>query len=349
MSGQSIYVNKITKYFGKFKAVSDANLEVKAGEIVCLLGPSGCGKTTLMRIIAGLESPSKGSVFLGDKNVTKLSTEVRNIGLVFQNPVVYPHLTVFDNVMIGLKSRSFSTKRINSTLQSKVDYAIRLTGLDDYIQTNVDLLNATLQQRVSVAREITRDNEILIFDEPLTNVDANERAQFEQSIKKVVRDSGRAAIYVTHDQIEAMSLGDRIALMKDGEIVQDAEPDEIYSNPINQFVGWFIGSPGMNICHLEYDNESSHLLSFLSDNINVPKGTNSIGFRAENVLVSSSEKKGYVPYNIIRSTVSVAGRRLLKLSHNDTIILAKCDDSIANMLNDKAWIKVPEKHIRFFN
>lgn len=360
MEGRRIEVANVTKRFGAFTAVSEVSLRVDPGEVVCLLGPSGCGKSTLMRMVAGLEEPSGGTIRLGGENVTFQSPERRRVGMVFQNPVVYPKMTVLENVLLPIKPGWFGRTERNRA-RDMARRAIQLVGLAEYEGRRVEDVGTTVQQRTSVAREIARETGVLVFDEPLTNVGVNERAEFEQSIRRLVKDSGQAAIYVTHDQTEAMTLGDRIAVMSEGKIVQDATPDEVYSTPATDFVAWFIGNPGMNVFNLLRGDRSAsgqggadHRLGSVvglpafMENAQVPRLAVSAGFRAEDVEVRSQPAQGFTDAKVSRSAVTVGGRRLLTLNAEGLMFKAKCPCNIGGTLSDNVWIRVPPQFISFF-
>jgi multiple sugar transport system ATP-binding protein len=233
-------VSKI--YDGGNKVVTDANFTVNDKEFAVLVGPSGCGKTTTLRMIAGLEEISNGEIFIDGKLVNNLPPKDRDIAMVFQNYALYPHMTVFENMAFGLKLKKVDKKEI----ELRVNDAAKILGLENYLNRKPKALSGGQRQRVAVGRAIVRKPKVFLFDEPLSNLDAKLRVQMRTEISKLHKQLGATMIYVTHDQTEAMTMGDRIVVMKDGVINQIDTPMNLYSKPVNQFVAGFIGSPAMN-------------------------------------------------------------------------------------------------------
>ena len=223
-------------------AVHDASFEVGDGEFVVLVGPSGCGKSTTLRMIAGLESISMGSLFIEDKKVNEVAPKDRDIAMVFQNYALYPHMTVRDNMAFGLKLRKYSKAEINE----RVTQAADVLGISSILNRKPKQLSGGQRQRVAVGRAIVRKPKVFLFDEPLSNLDAKLRVQMRTEISKLHHRLEATMIYVTHDQVEAMTMGDRIVVMKDGHIQQIDKPLKLYDEPVNRFVAGFIGSPAMN-------------------------------------------------------------------------------------------------------
>ncbi len=238
----------VWKRFGGVVAVKDMNLEVGDGEFVILLGPSGCGKTTTLRMISGLEEPSQGKIFIGDKLVADPEAGVfvppkdRDIAMVFQSYALYPHMTVFDNIAFPLKLRKVPKQEI----EERVREVAELLGLTELLKRKPRELSGGQRQRVALGRAIVRKPQVFLMDEPLSNLDAKLRVKMRAELKKLQRQLGVTTIYVTHDQVEAMTMGDRVAIINYGELQQVGTPDEVYNKPANIFVGGFIGSPPMN-------------------------------------------------------------------------------------------------------
>ncbi len=224
------------------KVVHGINLEIKDKEFMVLVGPSGCGKSTTLRMIAGLEEITGGTISIDGREVNNVLPKDRDIAMVFQNYALYPHMTVFENMAFGLKLRKFSKAEINQRVQE----AAGMLGLEPYLQRKPKALSGGQRQRVAVGRAIVRKPKVFLFDEPLSNLDAKMRSSTRTEISKLHARLGATMIYVTHDQIEAMTMGDRICVMKDGRIMQVAPPLELYNHPANLFVAGFIGSPPMN-------------------------------------------------------------------------------------------------------
>jgi len=233
----SVQLLNITKKFDDVTAVSELNLTIKDGEFFSLLGPSGCGKTTVLRMVAGFYTPTNGQILFNGKNVSTLPPNKRNTGMVFQNYALFPHMTVFENVTFGLKARKVPA----SDRRGRAEGALELVNLADYMDRKVTQLSGGQQQRVALARAIVIEPEILLLDEPLSNLDAKLRRDTRIQIQKLQQKLGITTIYVTHDQEEALTLSDRIALMEGGVCKQVGTPDEIYNHPNNAFVASFIG------------------------------------------------------------------------------------------------------------
>jgi multiple sugar transport system ATP-binding protein len=225
------------------RAVRDLNLDIADGELLVLVGPSGCGKTTALRMVAGLESISEGEVRIGDRVVNRVPSRDRDVAMVFQSYALYPHLSVRENMGFGLKLR----KLPKGDIKRRVTDAARILGLEEYLDRKPRNLSGGQRQRVAMGRAIVREPQAFLMDEPLSNLDAKLRVQMRAEIARIQRDLGVTTIYVTHDQTEAMTLGDRVAVMKKGELQQVAPPQELYDHPVNLFVAGFIGSPAMNI------------------------------------------------------------------------------------------------------
>ncbi len=238
-----ILVKDIKKTFGKFVALKSVSMEVADREFTVLLGPSGCGKTTLLRIIAGLETADHGEVWIGERRIDSLPPRARNIAMVFQNYAVFPHMTVFDNIAFGLRMQKLGSEE---EIRRTVEWAAELMHIESQLDKYTGQLSGGQRQRVAVARALAVRPQVLLMDEPLSNLDALLRLEMRAELKTILRESQTTTIYVTHDQVEAMSLADRIAIMHGGEIEQYDTPLEIYRNPATLFCGGFIGSPPMN-------------------------------------------------------------------------------------------------------
>jgi len=223
-------------------AVNDIDLEIRDREFMVLVGPSGCGKSTTLRMIAGLEEITGGTISIGDTVVNDVLPKNRDIAMVFQNYALYPHMTVFDNMGFGLRLQKFPKEEI----KRRVDEAARILGIEDYLERRPKALSGGQRQRVAVGRAIVRKPKVFLFDEPLSNLDAKMRVTMRTEISKLHTRLASTMIYVTHDQVEAMTMGDRICVMKDGNIMQVDEPMQLYNHPANKFVAGFIGSPPMN-------------------------------------------------------------------------------------------------------
>ena len=232
----------LIKRFGKVEAVKNVNLEVRDGEFTVLVGPSGCGKSTTLRMIAGLEEISAGEIYIGEKLVNDLAPKNRDIAMVFQEYALYPHMTAYDNMAFSLRMRGFSKGEIEKRVREAAD----ILGLDELLQRKPRELSGGQRQRVALGRAIVRKPVVFLFDEPLSNLDAKLRVHMRAELIKLYNRLKTTIVYVTHDQVEAMTMGTKIVIMKDGEIHQVGSPMEVYRRPVNQFVASFIGSPSMN-------------------------------------------------------------------------------------------------------
>ncbi len=237
-----VALSGVTKRFGDFVAVNDIDLRVEDGQFTVLVGPSGCGKTTTLRMIAGLEETTSGEIRIGERVVNQVPPKDRDIAMVFQNYALYPHMDVYNNMAFGLKLRKMPKVEI----EKRVRGAAQLLGIDGKLKSKPRELSGGQRQRVAVGRAIVRNPKVFLFDEPLSNLDAKLRVQMRTELEQLHRQLKTTTVYVTHDQVEAMTLGDRIAVMKDGVVHQYESPQETYDRPANEFVAGFIGSPAMN-------------------------------------------------------------------------------------------------------
>ncbi len=238
----NIQFNNCSKRYGNSTAISHLNLEIKEGEFMVLVGPSGCGKSTLLRMIAGLEEVDEGELYIDNKLVNDLPPKDRDVAIVFQNYALYPHMTAFDNLAFGLKIRGVD----KATIKEKVNSVAKTLEIEELLQRKPKDMSGGQRQRVAIGRAIVRDPKVFLFDEPLSNLDAKLRMQMRLEIADLHKKLKTTIVYVTHDQVEAMTLGDRIAVMNKGVISQLGTPQELYKNPANLFVAGFIGSPAMN-------------------------------------------------------------------------------------------------------
>jgi multiple sugar transport system ATP-binding protein len=289
-------------YENGFVAVHDASFTIADGEFVVLVGPSGCGKSTTLRMIAGLEEITSGTLRIGDRVVNDVPPKERDIAMVFQNYALYPHLDVFENMAFGLRLRRYPAAEIDS----RVREAARLLDLEDVLDRKPRALSGGQRQRVALGRAIVRKPQVFLFDEPLSNLDARLRVQTRTEISRLHRRLGATSIYVTHDQTEAMTMGDRIVVMRDGLVQQVARPLELYERPANRFVGGFIGSPAMNFMEGAargrdgarwFEAEGGVRLPLPAD---VAEGTVTLGVRPEGLRVARERAE-----NVVEMTVEL--------------------------------------------
>ena len=270
----SVEIEKVRKCFGETEVLQEVSLSIKQGEFVVLVGPSGCGKSTLLRMVAGLELPTSGTISIDSKVVNTLPPKSRGVGMVFQNYALYPHMTVRDNLKFGLKLARVEASEIDNRVKEAAD----VLGLSVHLEKKPGQLSGGQKQRVAMGRAMVRRPKVFLFDEPLSNLDAQLRVKMRTEISHLHRRLNATSIYVTHDQVEAMTLADRIAVMNKGRLEQVGSPLELYQNPRTRFVASFIGTPQMNFAE-------KHLLA----SIKIPPGTYSVGFRPENTFLGEGK------------------------------------------------------------
>ena len=270
-----LQLSNIEKYFGEHHAIKGIDLAIEKGEFVVFVGPSGCGKSTLLRLIAGLEPIDNGSLRLDGRDITALPSAQRDLAMVFQSYALYPHMTVFENMSFALKLAGVERE----VIRAKVDKAAAILDLGSYLQRTPKDLSGGQRQRVAIGRSIVRDPKVFLFDEPLSNLDAALRVQTRIEIAKLHRDLGATTIYVTHDQVEAMTLADRVVVLRDGQIEQHGSPLELYDRPANRFVAQFIGTPSMNVVAAKALPQLAQLAGAADDGF--------VGIRPEHVFLDA--------------------------------------------------------------
>lgn len=290
-----VELKDINMSFGDVEVLHNINVEIEDGEFVVLVGPSGCGKSTTLRIIAGLEMPVSGDVVIGDKIVTKVEPKNRDIAMVFQNYALYPHMNVAENMSFGLKLRKFPKAEISS----RVNEAADILDIKELLKRKPKELSGGQRQRVALGRAIVRKPVAFLFDEPLSNLDAKLRVQMRTEIKKLHNKLKTTMVYVTHDQVEAMTMGDRIVVLKDGRIMQSDKALTLYNHPDNLFVAGFIGSPAMNFFNVKVKKEKDYILDQGEFSLRVPKDSGGLknyinkeiilGIRPENLHLTEEK------------------------------------------------------------
>jgi multiple sugar transport system ATP-binding protein len=261
----SVKISNLKKEYGAVQVLHKLDLEVADGKFVVLLGPSGCGKSTLLRMIAGLESITAGDVYFDEKRVNDVHAKDRNIAMVFQNYALYAHMSVRKNMAFSMRLKKMDKKLIDE----KVEWAASILGLEPYLDRLPKELSGGQRQRVAMGRAIVRDPDVFLFDEPLSNLDAKLRVQMRTEIKDLHQRLKTTTVYVTHDQIEAMTMADEVVIMRDGIIEQAGSPMDIYDNPGNLFVAQFIGSPGMNIIECQVSEANGEIYA-IKDDLQLP-------------------------------------------------------------------------------
>lgn len=317
----------ISKSFDGQSVIKAFDLAVPDGEFLVLLGPSGCGKSTLLRMIAGLESVGDGDILIDRQSVIALQPRERDVAMVFQNYALYPHMTVFDNIAFPLKMK----RQKKEDIRLRVEDAAELLGLTEMLSRKPKTLSGGQRQRVALGRALVREPKLFLFDEPLSNLDAKLRVSMRTEILRLMRSLKATVVYVTHDQEEALTMGDRIALLHDGIIQQAGTPQEIYDQPANTFVARFIGTPRMNFVEAEAGADSTLVLAGdvvirgIEFSDATPNRKLTLGFRPDNCLISNAEG---IPVNV-ESTEYVGSSRYLHGKWGDEEIIVRVDPSEA--------------------
>jgi multiple sugar transport system ATP-binding protein len=344
--------------YDEVHAVKDVNLEIRDKEFMVLVGPSGCGKTTTLRMVAGLESITSGQVLIGDVVVNELPPMDRDIAMVFQNYALYPHMSVYDNMAFGLKMRKVDRTEIGKRVQA----AAEILGMQDYLKRKPRQLSGGQRQRVALGRAIVRAPQVFLFDEPLSNLDAKLRVQMRVELKKLHNRLNTTAVYVTHDQVEAMTLGDRVVVMKDGLVQQVGEPLELYNAPANRFVAGFIGSPAMNFAGVRVRDANGGLKA---DNagfdIDIPAEIGSrlrpyagrdvtIGIRPEDLQVANGSHPPGLCFDALVEVVERLGPEiLLDLQVGEQTMVAAVEPTVRAKRGDKIRFALRPERLHFFD
>jgi multiple sugar transport system ATP-binding protein len=356
-----IRIDNVTKVFGDHVAVDDANLVIADQEFLVLLGPSGCGKTTLLRAVAGLGMPDAGQISIGGRDVTYSKPAERNISMVFQSYAIFPHMTVRDNIGFGLKMK----KAPEAEIRRNVDEAAELLHIEELLDRRPSDMSGGQRQRVAVARALAMKAEVLLMDEPLSNLDALLRLEMRAELKRLLQEVKATTIYVTHDQIEALSMGDRIAVMRDGVIQQVDQPSTVYADPVNRFVGGFIGNPPMNFLNgtVVGGQGDAPVMVELGDNRIVPaaevadavgafKGRPiTIGVRAENMRIidGGSGHDGEAVAATVEVVEPLGSQTLLTIDVGGARLKVSTHPTSEVKADDTLWVELPPQHIRWID
>jgi multiple sugar transport system ATP-binding protein len=335
-----IEIRDVAKRFGSYTALHHVDLDVADREFLVLLGASGCGKTTLLRLIAGLDSPSEGEIRIGGKRVNELPPRARGIAMVFQNYAVFPHLTVFENIAFGLRMK----KLPQAEVESKVTRAASMMHIEQLLARYSGQISGGQRQRVAVARALAMEPGVLLMDEPLSNLDALLRLEMRAELKGVLHESRTTTIYVTHDQVEAMSLGDRIAVMHQGHIVQAASPMDVYRDPATHFVGGFIGSPPMNFLPATRHNGSWRVADFELAGPSAERERIDFGIRPEDLAPAQSGLSGTV-----RVVEPLGAHKLVTMTVADTLFRAVLDSDLPVHPGDRLTLAPRAERVRWFD
>jgi len=352
-----VLLKDLNKKYDEVHAVKDVNLHIRDKEFMVLVGPSGCGKSTTLRMVAGLEEITGGEIVIGDRVVNDLPPKDRDIAMVFQNYALYPHMSVYDNMAFGLKMRKFPKPEIAKRVQD----AAEILGIQELLKRKPRQLSGGQRQRVAVGRAIVRHPQVFLFDEPLSNLDAKLRVQMRVELKKLHDRLETTAIYVTHDQVEAMTLGDRVVVMKDGWIQQVGEPLELYGKPANRFVAGFIGSPAMNFADVTINETAGALVAEATGfRIHVPPGQHptlkpykgqrvTLGIRPEDIHVAGGADSPQHTFDAVVDVVEPLGSEiLLDVKAGTNTLVARVEPTVRAKVHEHVKLAMNPERLHFF-
>lgn len=353
-----VSIQNVTKVFKDSAAVKDFSLDVADGEFLVLLGPSGCGKSTTLRMVAGLEKPTAGNIYIGDTLVNEVHPKDRDVAMVFQSYALYPHMTVHDNLAFPLKMRRYSKTEIERT----IGRAAEMLEISDLLNRRPKELSGGQRQRVALGRAIVRNPKVFLMDEPLSNLDAKLRVQTRVELKNLQKRIGTTTIYVTHDQAEAMTLADRVAIMKQGMIQQVAPPTEVYAHPANRFVAGFIGSPAMNFVEGMLTTHDSKLgldagefrividatLSQALGKFGYLEGKSvTYGIRAEDVGINHTQEEGAVEFDVFGSEL-MGSEQFVHGVRGKISVIARAPMGFGASIGAKVWMNLTSASAHVF-
>src|SRR5580692_7810198 len=353
-----VVLKGINKFYDSVHAVKDVNLQIRDKEFVVFVGPSGCGKTTTLRMIAGLEAISSGDISIDGNVVNELAPMDRDIAMVFQNYALYPHMSVYDNMAFGLKMRKFEKPEIGKRVRDAAD----ILGIGELLSRKPRQLSGGQRQRVALGRAIVRHPRVFLFDEPLSNLDAKLRVQMRVELKKLHLRLGTTAIYVTHDQVEAMTLGDRVVVMKDGVVQQVGDPMELYNEPANRFVAGFIGSPAMNFAGVRLTGENGGLWAEAPGlRIGLPEqvahrvngrngGKATVGIRPEDIHIAGPADPAELCFDVEVEVVEQLGSEiLLDTRAGNTTFVASVEPTLRTRVHDHLKLAINPARLHLFD
>jgi multiple sugar transport system ATP-binding protein len=353
-----VVLKDINKFYDSVHAVKDFNLQIRDKEFVVFVGPSGCGKTTTLRMIAGLEAISSGDISIDGQVINELAPMDRDIAMVFQNYALYPHMSVYDNMAFGLKMRKFA----RADIAKRVQDAAEILGIQDYLHRKPRQLSGGQRQRVALGRAIVRHPQVFLFDEPLSNLDAKLRVQMRVELKKLHVRLGTTAVYVTHDQVEAMTLGDRVVVMRDGVVQQVGEPLQLYNKPANRFVAGFIGSPAMNFIAVAASEDSGAIWlansglrirapGACADRLRHHVGRElTLGVRPEDLrLASSADTSGMSFDSVVEVIEQLGSETLLDVKVGPNAMVAAVEPMTGLKIRDQIRLSLNPERLHFFD
>jgi multiple sugar transport system ATP-binding protein len=349
-----VLIKQLTKRFGEVVAVNKLELEAKDKEFVVLLGPSGCGKTTVLRCIAGLEKPDEGEIYIGDRLVNGLEPKERDIAMVFQTYALYPHMTVFQNLAFPLENANVPKPQI----KEKVEETAKLLQIEKLLNRRPKQLSGGQRQRVALGRAMVREPKVFLMDEPLSNLDAKLRVYMRAELKKLQKDFGITTIYVTHDQVEAMTMGDKVAVLNEGKLQQVGHATQIYFKPANVFVAGFIGTPPINFFDCTLTEEAPYAFDAGEFKYAVPdyllekaKEWSSqliLGVRPQDVIVHTKSQKGMIKAKL-EIDEPLGDRQVLDLKVGNYLVKALVSPDLKASLGDDMWLEFPGDKIYVFD
>ncbi len=347
-----VVLKNVWKRYEGFTAVKEFDLTMHDKEFIVLVGPSGCGKSTTLRMIAGLEEISEGDIFIGERRVNDVPPKDRDIAMVFQNYALYPHWTVFDNMAFGLKLR----KMPKAEIRERVESAARVLEIESLLQRKPKALSGGQRQRVAMGRAIVRDPSVFLFDEPLSNLDAKLRVQMRVEISRLHNRLQTTIIYVTHDQVEAMTLADRIVIMNEGRIQQVGSPLDVYERPVNLFVATFIGSPSMNVIPAEYDGvtitgEGLRMSPTPAQKtqLGTYRGALSAGIRPQSFLSEGRGDGGNVITGRVEVVEHLGAERFVYVRAGESLLTARLDGRGTTVEGEEASFEIDTKAVHLFD
>lgn len=338
-----IQLRNVSKRWGSFIGVDNFDLTIADKEFLVLLGPSGCGKTTTMRMIAGLEDPTEGEILIDGKVINDLEPKDRDVAMVFQSYALYPNMNVYENIRFPLRVRDGGKKAHHD---AQVMRASAMVELDDFLHRKPAALSGGQRQRVALARAIVREPNAFLMDEPLSNLDAKLRVSTRAQIKNLSHELSVTTVYVTHDQIEAMTLADRVVVMEKGVVQQVGSPTEIYDRPANKFVASFIGSPAMNLIDGEIKDGTFRAAGTQIAGLTAPDGPVTLGFRAEDAIVPSDSGQITAP---IYTLELLGDATMVSVRIGGALVSAKADKTFRADIGDAVSIEVPAKDCHLFH
>jgi multiple sugar transport system ATP-binding protein len=347
----NVEIKNVTKSFGAVNVIKDISLKIEEGEFLVLVGPSGCGKSTLLRMIAGLEPLSSGNIHIGGRDVTDLPARERGISMVFQSYALYPHMTSAQNMSFSLRLQGESKE----TQMEKAKWASGILGLDELLDRLPKQLSGGQRQRVAMGRAIVRKPDVFLFDEPLSNLDAKLRVKMRAEIKELHQKLQRTTVYVTHDQIEAMTLADRIVVLRDGNIEQIGKPLDLYDNPANRFVGSFLGSPAMNFIEGEQTSDGTGVKMSDGETLALggagrtsASGKVTVGFRPEALSIVQSSGADTISAEVVVVEPTGADTEVI-LRKGSTEITAKIHERLSIRPGENVHLQIPAKDTHLFD